>query len=100
MSFAIPPHIGETIVVKKKSVFKKSYYVAKTLKSNLYAYSDGGFIETGSIEHAQRAESPGGLMYGFLGGHYRSYEVVKITERIERTEQVAKWPDPDTIFDR
>lgn len=85
---------------------KREYFVARTKDGKSYA-CDGH--ETGmgrTIEHvkshlnAKKLNHPGSIMT-WMGGHYRSYDAVRIVEYSEIKEVVpypsesSIWPDRD-----
>lgn len=80
-----------------------TYFVAREKDEEIYACEGretgmGRAIEgTTLIDHAYKAGSPGGLAR-WMGGHYRRYIPVKVTDKIERTLEDATFPPEEELF--
>ena len=80
----------------------RTFYVAKCSVGYAVEGRDCGMGNT--IEHtknvwrAKRFDSPAGIM-SWMGGHYRSYQAIKIRIKSEMTILGrARFPKPETVF--
>lgn len=80
---------------------KRVYYVARVKGKKSYARHDGQFIrDSPTIDRdTYTGRNVTALAY-HIGGHYSSFEPVRVTEVLERTfSNPLKWPPSDKIFD-